>query len=242
MNIIRTDNLVKKFDDVTVLKGITTGFEKGTITSIIGPSGSGKSTFLRCLNQLEEASEGHVYFNEQDLTLRSVDINQVRSKIGMVFQSFNLFDNLSVLGNIMIGQEKILKRDKKTAQDRALYFLNKVGLIEFRDRKVSQLSGGQKQRVAIARTLAMDPDVILFDEPTSSLDPLMVGEVLEVIRDVVHEDFTVIVVTHEMEFAREISNRVIYMEDGQIVEDGTSEEVYGDPKHENLKAFLKRIL
>lgn len=241
MEIIKVENLIKRFHEGNVLKGINLAFEKGTITSIIGPSGSGKSTLLRCLNQLEDASEGHVYFKNEDLTLRSVNINQVRSKIGMVFQSFNLFDNMSVLRNITIGQEKILKRDSSEAQDKALYYLNKVGLLEFRDRKVSQLSGGQKQRVAIARTLAMDPEVILFDEPTSSLDPLMVGEVLEVIRSVVTEDFTVIVVTHEMEFAREISDRIIYMEDGQVVEDDTAEEVFGNPKSEGLKKFLKRI-
>lgn len=241
-NIIRVENLVKRFDEENVLKGINLSFEKGTITSIIGPSGSGKSTLLRCINQLEEATEGHVYFMDKDLTLRSVNINKVRSKIGMVFQSFNLFDNMTVIKNITIGQERILKRDSDEAQKKAMDLLDRVGLLEFRDRKVSQLSGGQKQRVAIARTLAMDPDVILFDEPTSALDPLMVGEVLEVIRGVVEEDFTVIVVTHEMEFARDISDRVIYMEEGQVVEDSTSDEIFVNPKNESLRNFLKRIL
>lgn len=242
MEIIRTEQLVKRFDQGDILKGITVGFEQGTITSIIGPSGSGKSTFLRCLNQLEEASEGAVYFYDQDITSRSVNINKVRSNIGMVFQSFHLFDNMTALRNVTIGQEKILHRSKEEAHERALVLLEKVGLLEFRDRKVSSLSGGQKQRIAIARTLAMDPDVILFDEPTSSLDPLMVGEVLDVIKDVVQEDYTVIVVTHEMEFARDISDRVLFMEEGTIVVDATAEDVFVHPTHPRLRAYLKRFL
>ncbi|WP_258877266.1 amino acid ABC transporter ATP-binding protein [Candidatus Xianfuyuplasma coldseepsis] len=242
MNILRTKNLVKRFDQEDVLKGITIAFEQGTVTSIIGPSGSGKSTLLRCLNQLEAVSDGQVFYRDQDLTNRHVNINHIRSRIGMVFQSFNLFDNMSVLRNITIGQELILKRSKEEAKERALHYLEKVGLLAFRDRRVNRLSGGQKQRVAIARTLAMDPEIILFDEPTSSLDPLMVGEVLRVIRDVVREDFTVIVVTHEMEFARDISERVIYMEDGEIVVDDDSTTVFTNPTNPKLQHFLKRVL
>jgi putative lysine transport system ATP-binding protein len=242
MDILRTENLVKKFDDQIVLTGINVAFEKGTITSIIGPSGSGKSTLLRCLNLLEDPTKGQVYYKNKDITKKHVNINSIRSNIGMVFQSFNLFENLTVIGNVMIAQEKVLNRSKEEAQERAIHFLDKVGLLEFRDRKVNALSGGQKQRVAIARTLAMDPEVILFDEPTSALDPLMVGEVLEVIKDVVKDDFTVVVVTHEMEFAKEISDRVIFMQSGEIVIDSTVDDVFIHPKNQNLKTFLKRFL
>ncbi len=242
MDIIKVVDLVKRYDKEDILKGINLSFEKGTITSIIGQSGSGKSTLLRCLNQLEEVSSGKVFFKEDDLTDRKVNIDKARSKIGMVFQQFNLFHNMTVIKNVTIGQELILKRSKEEAQENALMYLKKVGLYEFRDRKVSTLSGGQQQRVAIARTLAMDPEVILFDEPTSSLDPLMVGEVLEVINDVVKSgNFTVIIVTHEMEFAKDVSDRMIYMKDGIVCEDKPTKEFFDNPSDETLKEFIKRV-
>jgi len=243
MAIIKTIDLVKRYDNSDVLKGITTEFESGTITTIIGPSGGGKSTFLRCLNLLENPSSGNVYFAGIDLTDRHTKLNDIRQKIGMVFQSFHLFDNLTVLGNVVIGQEKVLHRTKEEAIKKADYFLQKVGMLEFRNRSVKTLSGGQKQRVAIARTLAMEPKVILFDEPTSSLDPLMVGEVLNVIKNVVLDhSFTAIIVTHEIEFAREISDRIIYMEDGRIMLDATPKDLFQNPTHPSVKRFLSRFV
>lgn len=242
MSIIDVKNIVKRFDDTTVLQDISVSFEQGTITSIIGPSGSGKSTFLRCLNQLEMIQEGDIIFEGINLTDRTININNVRSKIGMVFQSFHLFHNLTVLENIMIGPIKVQKRAKNEVRQQALDLLEQVGLVEFRDRIVTTLSGGQQQRVAIARTLAMNPDVILFDEPTSSLDPLMVGEVLDVIQKVAARDFTIIIVTHEMAFARDISDRVLFMQDGQIVVDGTVDEVFIHPTHPDLRNFMQRFL
>jgi len=241
MDIIRVENIVKQYDQEVILKNVTLSFEKGTVTSIIGQSGSGKSTLLRCLNQLEEVTSGSIYFKEYDLTLRSTNLNQIRSKIGMVFQSFNLFEHMSVIKNVTIGQTKVLKKTKEEAYDNAIKYLDKVGLKDFQNRKVSSLSGGQKQRVAIARTLAMDPEVILFDEPTSALDPLMVKEVLDVIRTIAQSDLTVIVVTHEMAFAKEISDRVIYMENGLIVVDDTVDEVFNNQTHQTLQNFLSKI-
>lgn len=242
MSIIDVEHIVKRFDETTVLRDISVSFEQGTITSIIGPSGSGKSTFLRCLNQLEMVQEGDIIFEGINLTDRHVNINNVRSKIGMVFQSFHLFHNLTVLENVMIGPIRVQKRSKDDVRDQALDLLEQVGLLDFRDRNVTTLSGGQQQRVAIARTLAMNPDVILFDEPTSSLDPLMVGEVLDVIQKVAAKDYTIIIVTHEMAFARDISDRVLYMEDGQILVDGGVEEVFIQPKHPQVRKFMQRFL
>ncbi len=243
MCILKTENLNKRFDDNDVLKGITTEFKSGTITTIIGPSGSGKSTFLRCLNLLENPTEGKIYFDNIDLTNRHVKLNEIRQKIGMVFQSFHLFDNLTVLGNVLIGQEKVLRVSKKVAVKKAEYFLDKVGMLEFKNRFVKTLSGGQRQRVAIARALAMEPKIILFDEPTSSLDPLMVGEVLNVIKDIVSDlSFTAIIVTHEIAFAREISDRIIYMEDGKILQDTNPKELFDNPSNPNIKQFLNRFL
>ena len=220
MDIIELTKICKKFDDVTVLSNVDYRFRKGTVTSIIGPSGSGKSTILRCINQLETLTDGDVFFDGISVTSRSNDINKIRSKIGMVFQSFNLFENMSVIENCTIGQTKVLHRSKNFSIEVAQCFLEKVGMLEFRDRHVSKLSGGQKQRVAIARTLSMNPDVILFDEPTSALDPEMVKEVLEVIKNIAEEGYTLIVVTHEMEFAKEVSDNVIFIDKGVIVETG----------------------
>lgn len=238
MKTIKIESLSKEFDGVKVLKNINVAFEQGTVTTIIGPSGSGKSTLLRCINQLETATEGHIYFEDKDLTSNTVNLNEVRSKIGMVFQSFNLFNNMSVLHNCTIGQVKVLHRDKAEATEIAKTYLAKVGMLDYQDRKVTTLSGGQKQRVAIARTLSMNPAVILLDEPTSSLDPEMVKEVLEVLKKVVSEEFTFIVVTHEMEFAKDVSNRIIFMENGEIIEDGIPSEIWNANSNPRLKRFL----
>lgn len=238
MNIINVINLNKDFDGVNVLKNINISFESGTVTTIIGPSGSGKSTLLRCLNQLESVSSGNILFLGDDITKNDYNLNKFRSKIGMVFQSFNLFNNMTVLENCIIGQIKALHRSKEYSIENAIGFLDKVGMIEFRDRKVSTLSGGQKQRVAIARTLSMNPEVILFDEPTSSLDPEMVKDVLEVMKNIISKDFTFIVVTHEMDFAKDVSDRVIFMEGGVIIEDGTPSEIWNSSSNGRLKKFI----
>jgi len=236
--ILRVENLHKSFDETEVLNDINITFEKGTVTTIIGPSGSGKSTLLRCINQLETTTSGHIYFHEEDITGSHVNVNAVRSKIGMVFQSFNLFANLTVLENCTIGPVKVLKKDKLEAQEAALVYLESVGMLSFQDRKVSTLSGGQKQRVAIARTLAMDPEIILFDEPTSSLDPEMVNEVLDVMKNVITDHISFIVVTHEMDFAKDVSDRIIFMDHGKIVATGTPQEIFEDTVHERLKRFI----
>jgi putative lysine transport system ATP-binding protein len=241
MNILQAENVTKSFDGVEVLHQLSVGFKQGTVTTIIGPSGSGKSTFLRTLNQLEELDYGAVYFQEQDITKKETNLNHVRSQIGMVFQSFHLFHNMTVLENCTIGQIKVLKRTPEEAKKRALLYLQKVGMAEFAERKASQLSGGQKQRVAIARTLSMDASIILFDEPTSSLDPEMVGEVLEVMKDIMKEDLTCIVVTHEMDFAKEVSDRIIFMDQGSIVLDGTVKEVFENESIARIEQFLNRI-
>ncbi len=238
MEIIRVNNLHKSFDDVEVLTDINLTIESGSVTTIIGPSGSGKSTLLRCLNQLDNVTSGTILYNDEDITSNQTNLNELRSKIGMVFQSFNLFNNLTVLDNCIIGQEKVLHRSKHKSIDNALNFLKQVGMYDFRDRKVTTLSGGQKQRVAIARTLSMNPDIILFDEPTSSLDPEMVNDVLEVMKNIISKDYTFIVVTHEMEFARDVSDRVIFMETGRIVNDGTPNEIWNINSSERLKRFL----
>lgn len=241
MNIIEFINVTKSFDDITVLHNITYSFEQGTVTSIIGPSGSGKSTMLRCINQLESVNSGDIIFSGNSVLSKKTNINHVRSKIGMVFQSFNLFENMSVIENCMIGQLKVLHRTKQESREIALTFLEKVGMQDFKDRPVSKLSGGQKQRVAIARTLSMNPDVILFDEPTSALDPEMVKEVLEVIRNIAKEGYTLIVVTHEMGFAKEVSNNVIFIDKGIIIETGNSKDVFNNPQTKRLQEFLTKF-
>jgi putative lysine transport system ATP-binding protein len=241
MNIIEFQNVTKAFDNVVVLDSINYSFEEGTVTSIIGPSGSGKSTMLRCINQLESVNSGDIIFEGNSVVSKKTNINQIRSKIGMVFQSFNLFGNMSVLENCIIGQTKVLHRSKDESREVALSFLEKVGMYDFRDRPVSKLSGGQKQRVAIARTLSMNPDVILFDEPTSALDPEMVKEVLEVIRNIAKEGYTLIVVTHEMDFAKEVSSNVIFIDKGVITETGNSIEVFENPQTKRLQEFLTKF-
>lgn len=241
MTIIRTEEIIKSFDGVEVLRDISVGFEQGTVTTIIGPSGSGKSTFLRTLNQLEEVESGAVYFHDENITKKESNLNHLRTKIGMVFQSFHLFNNMSVLENCTVGQIKVLKRTPDEANEHALMYLKKVGMDEFATRSASQLSGGQKQRVAIARTLSMDPEIILFDEPTSSLDPEMVGEVLEVMKQIMKEDLTCIVVTHEMDFAKEVSDRILFMDQGRIVLDGSVDEVFKESSIARVAQFLNRM-
>lgn len=239
--IIEVNHLRKNFGNHEVLKDINFSVKKGDVTSIIGSSGSGKSTLLRCINMLEIASSGEIFYKNQNV-LNSKDVANYRAKVGMVFQGFNLFDNMNVLQNCMIGLTKVLKEDKEQAKKESLYFLEKVGMAPYINAKPRQLSGGQKQRVAIARALAMKPDVLLFDEPTSALDPQMVGEVLNVIKDLAKEGFTMIIVTHEMAFARDVSNHVIYMKDGVICEEGTPEDIFYNPKKEETKAFLDRFI
>ncbi len=238
--IIEIKHLKKFFGKNEVLKDINFSVKKGDVTCIIGASGSGKSTLLRCINLLEEPSSGEILYINQNI-LDSKDIPAYRTKVGMVFQGFNLFDNMNVLQNCMIGLTKVLKEEKKQAEKESLYYLEKVGMLPYINAKPRQLSGGQKQRVAIARALAMKPDVLLFDEPTSALDPQMVSEVLNVIKELAKEGFTMIIVTHEMNFARDVSNHVIYMKDGVICEEGTSEEIFNNPKKEETKKFLERF-
>ena len=240
--ILSINHLSKTFGTHEVLKDIDFSVNKGDVTSIIGASGSGKSTLLRCINLLEGPTSGEILYHEKSVTDGKFNINIYRSKVGMVFQSFNLFDNMSVLKNCMIGQEKVLKVSKAEAKERAVEYLKKVGMLPYMNALPRQISGGQKQRVAIARALAMQPEVLLFDEPTSALDPEMVGEVLQVMRSLANEGMTMLVVTHEMGFAREVSNRVVYMADGIIIEQGTPEEVIKNPKNERTKAFLSNIL
>lgn len=239
--IIEINHLRKHFGDHEVLKDINFSVKKGDVTCIIGSSGSGKSTLLRCINMLETASSGEILYKNENV-LDSKDIAGYRAKVGMVFQGFNLFDNMNVLQNCMIGLTKVLKESKEQAKKESLYFLEKVGMAPYINAKPHQLSGGQKQRVAIARALAMKPDVLLFDEPTSALDPQMVGEVLNVIKDLAKEGFTMIIVTHEMAFARDVSNHVIYMKDGVICEEGTPEDIFVNPKKEETRAFLDRFI
>lgn len=239
--IISINGLKKSFGDNVVLKDINFSVNTGDVTCIIGASGSGKSTMLRCINLLEEPTGGEVIYNGQNI-LETKNIPAYRAKVSMVFQSFNLFDNMTVLKNCMIGQRKVLKADKETAEREAKFYLEKVGMLPYINAKPRQLSGGQKQRVAIARALAMKPDVILFDEPTSALDPQMVGEVLEVIKKLAGEGLTMIIVTHEMAFARDVSNHVVYMNDGVICEEGTPEEIFKNPQKAETKEFLSRFM
>lgn len=239
--IISVRSLKKSFGKNEVLKDINFSVSRGDVTCIIGASGSGKSTMLRCINLLEEPTGGEIYFKGENI-LEKKNIPAYRAKVEMVFQSFNLFDNMTVLKNCIIGQRKVLKRGKEEAQKKAMYYLEKVGMAPYINAKPRQLSGGQKQRVAIARALAMDPDVILFDEPTSALDPQMVGEVLDVIKSIAGEGLTMLIVTHEMAFARDVSNHVVFMSDGVICEEGTPEEIFSAPKKEETKAFLSRFM
>ena len=235
---IHVEHLKKNFGKLEVLKDVSTDIYEGEVVVILGPSGSGKSTFLRCLNRLEEITGGEVVVDGHDLT----DMNKVRENVGMVFQHFNLFNNLNVMGNMMLAPVELKKASKAEAKERALHLLDRVGLAEKAEAYPAQLSGGQKQRVAIARALAMNPDIMLFDEPTSALDPEMVGEVLAVIKGLVKEGMTTVIVTHEMGFAREIASRVIFMEGGYIVEEGTPEEVIDHPKQPRTIDFLSKVL
>ena len=239
--LIKVDGLRKSFGDLHVLKGINAEIKKGDVMVVIGASGSGKSTFLRCLNLLEEPTGGTITFEGVDITDRSVNINKHRQKMGMVFQQFNLFPHKTVLKNMTLGPIKLLKQSKKEAEANAMRLLERVGLADKANAYPSQLSGGQKQRVAIVRALAMNPDVMLFDEPTSALDPEMVGEVLEVMKQLAREGMTMVVVTHEMGFAREVADRVIFMEGGVIVEEGSPSEVFDHPKNDRTKDFLGHI-
>ena len=240
--MIKVVNLKKQFGDNVVLKDISVDVVPGEAISVIGPSGSGKSTFLRCINGLEEITDGHIYVDELDIADPNLNIDKLRERVGMVFQSFNLFPHLSVTDNITLAPITLNKISKSEANKKALELLKKVGLEDKANVFPSSLSGGQKQRVAIARALAMDPEAILFDEPTSALDPEMVGEVLQVMKDLASEGMTMIVVTHEMGFAREVCDRVIFMADGEIVEESSPEEMFSNPKNERTKNFLNMVL
>jgi len=242
--LIQTEGLVKYFkgDEIKALDGITTQVSKGEVVVVIGPSGSGKSTFLRCLNLLEIPTGGTVTFEGVDITDQKVNINTHRQKMGMVFQHFNLFPNMTVLKNMTIAPMKLLGKTKMEAERTAMALLERVGLPDRADAYPNQLSGGQKQRIAIVRALCMDPDVMLFDEPTSSLDPEMVGEVLDVMKQLARDGMTMVVVTHEMGFAREVGTRVLFLDEGKVVEENTPEELFSSPKSERLKSFLAKVL
>ena len=241
-NIIYVSHLKKSFKHLEVLKDINVDVREGEVVVIIGPSGSGKSTFLRCLNRLEESSGGEIVIDGIDLTDKKTDINKVRERVGMVFQHFNLFNNMNVLRNLMLAPVDLKKQDKEAAKQEALRMLARVGLSDKADAYPHQLSGGQKQRVAIARALCMRPDIMLFDEPTSALDPEMVGEVLEVMKHLAHVGMTMVVVTHEMGFAREVGDRVLFMDGGLILEEGTPEEIFGNPRNPRTQDFLNKVL
>ncbi len=238
--ILRVEHLGKSFGAHEVLRDIDFSVNKGEVISIIGSSGSGKSTLLRCINMLEEPSAGTIYFEGRPISYAPKDKSAFRAQVGMVFQSFNLFNNMTVLKNCMVGVEVVRKGSKEEAEARAKKYLRQVGMYAYQNAKPAQLSGGQKQRVAIARALCMQPDVILFDEPTSALDPEMVGEVLEVIKELANEGMTMVIVTHEMLFARDISTRVVFMDQGVIVEEGPPEQLFGNPKHQRTTDFLSR--
>lgn len=240
--MIKVHNLHKQFGTLEVLKGIDLTIAKKEVVCIIGPSGSGKSTFLRCMNLMEKPTSGDIFIDDTKVTCPSVNINEVREEVGMVFQHFNLFPHKTVLKNLMLAPMKVRKKSKEESEKLALQLLEKVGLSDKAKSYPSSLSGGQKQRVAIARALAMQPDVILFDEPTSALDPEMVGEVLNVMNDLATEGITMVVVTHEMGFAREVADRVLFMDEGVIVEEGTPFEIFSNPKNERTKSFLNKIL
>ncbi|MFC2423300.1 MAG: amino acid ABC transporter ATP-binding protein [Fusobacterium polymorphum] len=240
--MINIENLSKNFGNLKVLKNISTTINKGEIISIIGPSGSGKSTFLRCINKLEEPTEGHIYIDGMDLMEKNTDINKIRERVGMVFQHFNLFPNMTVLENLTLSPIMVKKESKEEAEKYALYLLEKVGLSDKVSSYPTQLSGGQKQRIAIARALAMKPEVILFDEPTSALDPEMIKEVLDVMRDLAKEGMTMLIVTHEMGFARNVGNRILFMDNGEIIEDCSPKDFFENPTNERIKDFLNKVL
>ena len=239
---IHVSHLKKNFGSLEVLRDVSTDVLEGEVVVIIGPSGSGKSTFLRCMNRLEDITAGEVVVDGVSITDKKVDINKVRENVGMVFQHFNLFANMNVLRNLTLAPVDLKKADKATAEKTAMRLLERVGLADKANAYPSQLSGGQKQRVAIARALAMNPDIMLFDEPTSALDPEMVGEVLEVMKELAREGMTMVIVTHEMGFAREVADRVLFMDGGYIVEEGTPAEVFGHPKHPRTQDFLNKVL
>ena len=239
--ILEVHHLGKSFGSHEILRDIDFSVRPGDVTCIIGPSGSGKSTLLRCMNLLEVPSSGEISYHGADIMDKHMNVPEYRSRVGMVFQSFNLFNNMTVLKNCTVGQEKVLKKSKEEAEKNALMYLEKVGMAPYINAKPKQLSGGQKQRVAIARALAMEPEILLFDEPTSALDPQMVGEVLAVMRKLAKDGLTMIIVTHEMAFARDVSKHVIFMGDGVIVEEGTSSDIFDHPKKEETKEFLSRF-
>jgi arginine/lysine/histidine transport system ATP-binding protein len=240
--MIEIKGLVKNFGKLHVLKGINNSIKKGEVVVIIGPSGSGKSTLLRCLNLIEEPTGGQIIFEGIDITAKDVNKYEIRQRMGMVFQSFNLFPNLTAIGNIMLGPVVVKKMNKMDAEEKAMILLKRVGLENKKDVYPSQLSGGQAQRVAIARALAMEPDVMLFDEPTSALDPEMVGEVLDKMKMLTQEGMTMVVVTHEMGFAKEVGDRVLFIDDGYIIEENTPEQLFRNPQNERTKSFLNKIL
>ena len=239
--ILQVNHLSKSFGSHEVLRDIDFTVKKGDVTSIIGASGSGKSTLLRCINLLEIPTSGEILYHGKNVVAKGVNAPAYRSHVGMVFQSFNLFNNMTVLENCIVGQVKVLKKSREEAKTHAMYYLEKVGMAPYINAKPRQISGGQKQRVAIARALAMDPEVLLFDEPTSALDPEMVGEVLNVMRALAREGMTMLVVTHEMAFARDVSNHVVYMNQGVICEEGTPTEVFGNPQMQETRDFLSRF-
>ncbi len=240
--LIKVDNLCKSFGETEVLKGINAEIDKGDVMVVIGASGSGKSTFLRCLNLLEEPTSGSIYFEGVDITDFSIDINIHRQKMGMVFQQFNLFPHMTVLRNLTLGPTRLLNQSKAEAEANAMRLLERVGLADRANAYPSQLSGGQKQRIAIVRALAMNPDVMLFDEPTSALDPEMVGEVLEVMKQLAKDGMTMVVVTHEMGFAREVGTDIVFVDEGVIVEQGPPSEFFENPKSPRLREFLSKVL
>jgi polar amino acid transport system ATP-binding protein len=240
--MIRINNLKKNFDKLEVLKGVDEHIRPGEVVAVIGPSGSGKSTFLRCINLLEDVTEGEIYVDDELITAPGVDINKIRQKMGMVFQQFNLFPHLKIIDNITLAPTLLKKMSKEEANKRAMELLTRVGLADKAQVYPASLSGGQKQRVAIARALAMDPEIMLFDEPTSALDPEMVGEVLDVIKDLADSGMTMVIVTHEMGFAKEVSSRVLFMDQGVIMESGTPKELFENPQNERTKLFLSKVL
>lgn len=239
--VIEVRGIKKAFGDHEVLRGVDFAANKGEVTCIIGSSGSGKSTLLRCINLLETPDEGQIFYHGEDILSGAVNMPRYHAKVGMVFQQFNLFGNMDVLNNCVTGQMKVLHRTREESVENAMKYLEKVGMSAYINAKPRQLSGGQKQRVAIARALAMNPEVLLFDEPTSALDPEMVGEVLSVMQDLAHEGMTMLVVTHEMAFARDVSERVVFMHEGVILEQGSPEAIFGDPQHQQTKDFLARF-
>ncbi len=242
--LVKVNDLKKyyKGEEVKALDGITTEIKRGEVVVVIGPSGSGKSTFLRSLNLLEIPTAGEIYLDDEEITDPKININKARRKTGMVFQHFNLFPNMTVMGNMTFAPKKLLKKSKEEAEAKAMELLKRVGLADRADAYPSQLSGGQKQRIAIVRALCMEPELMLFDEPTSALDPEMVGETLDVMKELAKDGMTMVVVTHEMGFAKEVGSRVIFMDEGKIVEEGTPEEIFNAPKSERLKAFLAKVL